>query len=209
MELLESLSWRYATKQMSGRQIDPQITSQILQAIRLAPSSYGLTPYRIINVQDPVVRAELLSACYYQPQVVQCSSLLIFCAKTDISQNTIDEFISSLSEFRGQTPESLSDYRQAIVKSIEPLSQAEKINWAHRQAYIALGFGLVASSCFMVDSTPMEGFSAQKVDEILNLSQKNLTSSCILALGYRNSETDYLVNLPKFRFPEDELFINI
>jgi len=63
------------------------------------------------------------------------------------------------------------------------------------------------SSDFSVDSTPIEGFNPQMVDEALDLSSRNLTSSCILALGYRKSEEDYLVSTPKFRFPQKELFV--
>ncbi|NBP57285.1 NAD(P)H-dependent oxidoreductase [bacterium] len=209
MQLLESLRWRYATKQMNGQQIQPEILSQILEAVKLAPSSYGLTPYKIIHIQDPEIKAGLSPSCYSQPQIIQCSSLLVFCAKTNLSQDTVDDFIQSLSQFRGQTLDSLERYRSAVLQTIQSLTPEGRIEWAHRQAYIALGFGLVAAASLGVDSTPMEGFSRQSVDQVLGLESKNLTSSCILTLGYRETGSDYLVGLPKFRFPDDELFINL
>jgi nitroreductase/dihydropteridine reductase len=209
MELLESLRWRYATKKMNGQKIDSETTDKILEAVRLAPSSYGLTPYQILHIQDSEMKSKLLPACYGQSQITDCSSLLVFCAKTDIDDNTVDHFIRSLSSFRGVELESLSGYRQAVSGAINGMPKEARVNWAHRQCYIALGFGLVASSQMGVDSTPMEGFNPQMVDEVLGLSSRNLTSSCILTLGYRHTEGDYLVSSPKFRFPEEELFVTI
>lgn len=209
MELLESLRWRYATKKMNGQKIDPETTDKILEAVRLAPSSYGLTPYQILHIQDSETKSKLLPGCYGQSQITDCSSLLVFCAKTNIDDNTVDHFIRSLSSFREVELESLSGYRQAVSGAINGMSKEARVNWAHRQCYIALGFGLVASSQMGVDSTPMEGFNPQMVDQALDLSSRNLTSSCILALGYRKPEEDYLVSAPKFRFPQEELFVTI
>lgn len=209
MELLESLRWRYATKRMSGQKIDQETTDKILEAIRLAPSSYGLTPYQILHITSDVAREKLLPACYSQPQITESSSVLVFCAKTNIDDEAVDNFMRSLSEFRGVSLDSLSDYRGAVSGAVNRMTQEARINWAHRQCYIALGFGLVASAQLGVDSTPMEGFNPQMVDQVLDLSSRNLTSSCILAVGQRHPEGDYLVSAPKFRFPHEQLFINL
>jgi len=174
MELLESLRWRYATKRMSGQKIDQETTDKILEAIRLAPSSYGLTPYQIIHITSDEAREKLLPACYSQPQITESSSVLVFCAKTNIDDVAVDNFMSSLSEFRGVSLDSLSDYRGAVSGAVNRMTQEARINWAHRQCYIALGFGLVASAQLGVDSTPMEGFNPQMVDEVLDLSSKKL-----------------------------------
>ncbi len=56
-----------------------------------------------------------------------------------------------------------------------------------------------------VDSTPMEGFDNGILDKILGLREKNLRSTVLLPLGYRDAEKDWLVNLVKVRKPMDEL----
>ena len=59
MELLESLQWRYATKKMNGEKIPQDKLDRILEATRLAPSSYGLTPYQIIVVENQELKEKL------------------------------------------------------------------------------------------------------------------------------------------------------
>ena len=58
MELLKSLEWRYATKKMNGEKVPQDKLERILEATRLAPSSYGLTPYHVIVVEDQKLKEE-------------------------------------------------------------------------------------------------------------------------------------------------------
>lgn len=50
----------------------------------------------------------------------------------------------------------------------------------------------------------MEGFNPDALDELLELKRKGLRSTAILVLGYRNSESDWLVKLKKVRRPLNE-----
>ena len=83
-----------------------------------------------------------------------------------------------------------------------------EVNFQHaaRQAYIGLGTALLAAAELGVDSTPMEGFDPDALDEILDLRSRGLRSVVILPLGYREADNDWLVNLQKVRRPR-ELFI--
>jgi nitroreductase len=80
---------------------------------------------------------------------------------------------------------------------------------AAKQAYIALGIGLVAAAEQKVDATPMEGFDSEALDVMLGLADKGLKSQAILALGYRDEANDWLVNMKKVRTPADEFFIKL
>jgi nitroreductase len=51
----------------------------------------------------------------------------------------------------------------------------------------------------------MEGFDKEALDEILGLEAQGLHSVVMLALGYRDEKTDYLVNAAKVRKPINEL----
>jgi len=55
MSLLEDLQWRYATKKMNGAIIPQEKLDYILEATRLAPSSSGLQPYKVIVISDPAL----------------------------------------------------------------------------------------------------------------------------------------------------------
>ena len=60
-----------------------------------------------------------------------------------------------------------------------------------------------------VDSTPMEGFDDEALDDLLNLRELKLRSVTMLPLGYRDAENDWLVDLKKVRHPKKEFLIEI
>jgi nitroreductase len=68
---------------------------------------------------------------------------------------------------------------------------------------------MIAAATEGVDATPMEGFNADALDQLLDLPAKNLHSTSILVLGYRDAEKDYLANAPKVRRSSEELFIEM
>ena len=103
----------------------------------------------------------------------------------------------------------MNEYKDAIMGTLSKMDSQTRISWAQRQAYIGLGFGLVGAAVEDIDSTPMEGFKPNEVDEILGLNSQNLASTCILALGYRDESNDYLVHQPKFRFSSTDFFKQI
>jgi len=53
----------------------------------------------------------------------------------------------------------------------------------------------------------MEGFDAQQVNEILGLT--DYSAVAIAAVGYRDSENDWLAPLPKVRMPHEEIVQHI
>lgn len=207
MSLIKSLEWRYATKAMNGNKIPQDKMDNILRAIQLAPSSYGLTPYSIIVVESDELKEKLTPACYGQSQVKNSSAVIVFATKNTIDSNTVQEYMNEIAEQRGVTVDSLEQFAGYINGAIQNLTDEQKQIWASKQTYIALGFGLVAAANEEVDATPMEGFVPSQVDEVLGLKEMGLNSSVILTLGYRDETSDYLVSVPKVRRTQDKLFI--
>jgi nitroreductase/dihydropteridine reductase len=207
MELLESLQWRYATKKMNGEKIPQDKLERILQATKLAPSSYGLTPYKVIVVESEELKEGLKGAAYGQTQLTDSSQVLVFATWDNITEGSVDYFIETVANERGITTDLLQEYSGMIKGTLKSMDDEQKITWAQKQAYIGLGFALVAAATEGVDSTPMEGFNPQMVDEVLNLGELGLKSVALLPLGYRDSENDYLVNLKKVRWDDKDFFI--
>ena len=85
MKLIDALQWRYATKKMNGQKVPADKLNTILEATRLAPSSFGLTPYRIILVEDEATKKLMSPHCYNQPQIVESGAILVFANKTEIN----------------------------------------------------------------------------------------------------------------------------
>lgn len=207
MELLKSLEWRYATKKMNGNKIPQDKLERILEATRLAPSSYGLTPYNVIVVEDQKLKEELQGACYGQTQLSDSSAVLVFATWDDATESAVDIYIKETARQRGISEDMLGEFSGMIKSSLSNMTQEQKISWAQRQAYIGLGFALVAAATEEVDSTPMEGFNPVAVDRILGLQELGLMSVVVLPLGYRDSENDYLSSLKKVRWDSQFFFI--
>ncbi|MEG0189243.1 MAG: NAD(P)H-dependent oxidoreductase, partial [Algoriella sp.] len=58
-----------------------------------------------------------------------------------------------------------------------------------------------------IDSTPVEGFSSQVFDEVLDLPAKGLKSTVIMYLGYSDTSKDWLSSMKKVRIPMNEFAI--
>jgi len=206
MELLESLEWRYATKKMNGFKIPQDKLERILQATKLAPSSYGLTPYQVIVIEDQELKEQLVPACYGQTQLKDSSAVLVFAVWDTINEESVDKYINDTATQRNIPVEGLNDFKNMMIGTINNMSEEQKTTWAQKQTYIGLGFSLVASALEGIDSTPMEGFIPEQVDEILGLDELGLKSTLLLPLGYRD-ESDYLSSMKKIRRDDDNFFI--
>jgi nitroreductase len=207
MKLLESLEWRYATKKMNGEKIPQDKLDRILEATRLAPSSYGLTPYQVIVVEDQELKEKLVPACYGQTQLKDSSAVLVFAVWDTINHIAVGNYMNDIVQQRGGTVDMLDDFKNMLNGTLGMMTEEQKITWAKKQTYIGLGFSLVASAVEEVDSTPMEGFVPTQVDEILGLNEMGLKSSVILTLGYRDTDNDLLSTAKKVRRYDTNFFI--
>ncbi|MEP3968092.1 MAG: nitroreductase family protein, partial [Nonlabens sp.] len=140
-----------------------------------------------------------------QSVVTDCSHLLVFAAWDKYTEDRINYMFDLVNEKRGFKNEGWENYRQQLL-SIYP-QQADEVSFNHaaKQAYIAFTHAMIAAAFEEVDATPMEGFDADAVDEILRLREKGLRSTVLLPIGYRNESEDWLVNLEKVRRSTEEL----
>jgi nitroreductase len=207
MSLLDSLKWRYAVKRMNGNKIPEATMNTILEATKLAPSSFGLTPYNIIVVEDEETRKKLQPHFYNQPQVGESSALVIFATWNSITDKEVAQFMQEIADERGVPVESLNDFASYINGSIKNLTAEQLQIWAAKQTYIALGFALIAAATEEIDATPMEGFKPDAVDEALGLKELGLHSAVAVTLGYRDAANDYLSGAKKVRRASEKLII--
>ena len=115
---------------------------------------------------------------------------------------------SSEKEIRNTPENILKPYRDQLKGIFENKSTIEKQKSAINQAYIALGNLMTVCALEKIDACPMEGFNAQKYDEILDLRNRNLKSVLLLPVGFR-AEDDFMSTLKKVRKPITETIINL
>lgn len=205
MELLDKLKWRYAAKAMNGQKVSEDKIDIILEAASLAPTSSGLQPFEIMVVTNQEIKEKIRVIGWNQSVITDCSHLLVFAAWDTYTAERINKMFDLTNEARGFKNEGWENYRQMLLNSY-PQKDAE-VNFQHaaRQAYIAFSQAIAAAAFEGVDSTPIEGFDPDALDEILNLREKGLRSCVILPLGYRDADKDWLVNLTKVRKSREDL----
>jgi nitroreductase / dihydropteridine reductase len=208
MNFIEQLNWRYATKRMISDKIVPQEKiDEIVEAIRLSASSFGLQPYNLLVIQDKELLEKIKPIAYNQPQITEASALLVFAVWDEITTERIDDFFNNIATQRGIPVEALAGYRSVVEGKTNAMTHAEAFNWMARQAYIGLGTGLAAAAIAEVDSTPMEGVDTVALDEILDLKNKGLKSVMVLTLGYRDEANDPLAHAKKVRKSKEDFLV--
>lgn len=183
---LNNLEWRRAVKHFEEGEVDIE---PIVKAMVNAPSSFGIQPYKILAVQNKELKEKLRAVSYNQAQVTECHTLFVLCARNDLKERAL--------EYIDQTKATaIVDMLMNFIEHIQ-----NKTEWAARQAYIALGFGLAAAAELQIASCPMEGFNASQISKILDLPS-SLVPVVYLAVGKEASED---AAYPRFRFSESDL----
>ena len=90
MELIKQLNWRYATKRMNGTAVPAEKVNLIKEAIRLAPTSFGLQAFQVIEIEDKALRERIFNEACQQPQIKEGSNVLVFAANKKVTAEMVD-----------------------------------------------------------------------------------------------------------------------
>jgi nitroreductase len=203
----EALMWRAAIKEYNKEALlSDEEVSMLMDAVRMAPSSYGLQPYKLIVVKSTEMRERLKAVSYNQSQVTDASHFVVFASKVNENENDVAEFVQRIIAVRGVTEESLSGYAGMMNGALGHMNDDAKRAWAGKQAYLGLGVLLTAAALAEIDASPMEGFDAGAYDEILDLKKDGYTTAVICALG-RRVEGEKYAQMPKVRKSQEEFVV--
>lgn len=206
---IQDANWRYATKKFdSTKKVPDSDLNTLKEAIRLSASSYGLQPYKVLIIENPETRALLQPASWGQTQIVDASQVIVFATETNFNDEHIDKYVTNLTTTRGIPAESIKGYADFMKMKINELTEDQKNVWTAKQAYLALGNLLNAAAELKIDVTPMEGFEAEKYNEILQLENLGLQAVVVATIGYRHQD-DATQHYAKVRKSNEELFINL
>jgi len=139
MDFIQDLNWRYATKEFDNtKKISQEDFGKLKEAVRLAPSSYGLQPYEVLIIEDESTKVKLVEHSYNQKQVLDCDKLFVFCFYKEISADHVNAYIQNISDIRKLPLENLNDFRNTIQGSISGRTTEQLNIWAAKQCYIAM-----------------------------------------------------------------------
>ncbi|HVU34693.1 MAG TPA: NAD(P)H-dependent oxidoreductase [Opitutaceae bacterium] len=209
-QLLDALTWRYATRKFDpARKIPAAEWNALEQALVLSPSSIGLQPWRFIVITDPAVREQLMPAAWHQVQVVEASHFVVFAVRRNLGEAHVDRHIARMAEIRGVTIESLAKFRKMTVGNLEQARAEGRLDtWQTHQVYIALGQFMASAAVMGIDTCPMEGFEPEKFDAILGLTGSEFATVVACAAGYRMPD-DRFAAMKKVRFKTEDVIVRI
>lgn len=207
--LVSQLKWRYATKKFDASRKIPLATwSALEQSFVLAPSSYGLQPWKFVVISDPAVKAKLPAISWNQTQPADCSHFVVFAGRRGFGAGDVERFIARSAQVRGVTVESLSGYRDMMLGTASRLSPEQANAWCDRQSYIALGFLMASAAALGVDACPMEGIVGPEYDKLLGLDKLGYAALVGCALGYRAADDKYAA-APKVRYSTEDVIVRV
>lgn len=215
-ELIEALNNRYAVKKFEKRNLSETEKSELEDTVKsilqLTPTSCWLQAYKFINVKNTELREQLKKYSWDQSQITDSDILIVFAVPTNFDRKFIEKHTENLQKIRWITDEKKASVTDFIVSSTIENWKSIWLNnfeaWLTCQAYIALWNLITWLAVLWIDACPIEWFSNEKYDELLNLKEKNLSSKVILAIWKRWAEDKYQ-NEKKVRFPKEELFIDL
>jgi len=196
----EIVTQRYATKKFDGRILPQEKVEELLDDIRLSASSFGLQPWKIKVVTDPATKALLSPIAWNQAQITTCSHLLIFCADTNI--NKLIDLYEEAKIKDGATKEGIAGYIEMMRGFDKKMTPEQKLTWAQKQCYIALGNALNGAKALGFDSCPMEGFDSAGFAKALKLPA-NLVPTVLCPIGYASPDDK---SYSKIRFSKEQVF---
>lgn len=208
MSLLEDLNWRHAVKAYDPtKKVSEENIQKIIEAARLAPTSSGLQPFKILVIKDQNIKNQLADSALNPDCMRECSHVLIFAGWDRYTAERIDKVYDFTTDERGLPRGRFSSYTDKL-KSIY-LAQSADENFAHiaRQTYIALGMALAQAAELKIDTTPVEGFRNKAVDEVLELNKLGLKSVSLMYVGYADQERDWLNQMKKVRTPIEDFVV--
>ncbi len=203
-QLRQQLHWRYATKKFDPtKKIPDDVWQTLIESLVLAPSSFGLQPWKFLVVTNPDIRQTLVEHSWGQTQVADASHLVVLTIKKGVNAADVERYMHNISDVRHVPVENLQGFANVINGFLsKPPYPLDLDEWSKRQLYIALGQFMTSAALLGIDTCPMEGFNPPKYDEVLGLTGSDYTSVVVCPAGYR-ADDDKNAALPKVRYPVD------
>ncbi len=217
MDVLNATQMRYTTKAYdASKKIPDHHFQRLLEILRLTPSSVNIQPWHFLiadNIEAKTRIAKGLTGryAYNAPKVLDASHSIIFCTRTDVTQEHLEQLLKQddlNGRFKDEKAKEAQGQTRAGYVEYYRNEQQNLYGWMENQTFIALGQLLLAAGLEGVDATPMGGFDEEIISQEFELAEKGLRPSVIVSLGYR-SESDFNAQLPKSRLDDAVIFTTL
>jgi len=161
--ILDTMLARRATKRFDGtHRIPDETLAAILHAARTAPTAFNIQNWRFLVVRDLAVRAEIKAVAWNQPQIEECSALIVLCAD-------MHAYAKNPGRYWKDAPEAMREKYVGMITQFYENNPAMQRDEAFRSAGMAAYALMMAATAHGYDTCPMDGFDFEQVAEIIRL----------------------------------------
>lgn len=176
--LNDAIQARYACHEfITGKPVPTDELALVLEAGRLAPSAFGLEPWRFIAVTGEPERAAIARACQDQPAATTAAALIAIVALVAALEPDSEYVQARLAaEARGQDAEPIHSAYRALYRN------GSMMEWAQGQCNFAAAHMLLQAAHMGLGSCPIGGYDASALAAALALPPGEVPA-LIIALG--------------------------
>lgn len=178
-ELLSSLKDRFSCRQYANEPVADDELELVLEAGRIAPSAFGMEPWRFVVVKSPTAKQKIADACYGQPAATSAPVMIALVARIGaLAPGSAFAEARLKAEAGGKPPsEELREAYRWFYAQIEPR------NWAVGQCNFAAAQMMVQATALGLATCPMGGFDNKALARALGLDHREMPA-LVLALGH-------------------------
>ena len=171
-DILACANFRHACKAYDpARRISEDDFQTLLQAALLAPSSFGLEPWRLLVIERPALRQHIAEHAWGAgAKATDCSHVVAFIVQLEPllspASGEPQRIFRERQRVEGQALEQRCKNFERFAKSDFALVGHPRAfyDWACKQSYIAMANMLTAAAWLGIDSTPIEGFELESMN---------------------------------------------
>ena len=196
MDAIEAIRQRRAVKHFDpNHRFSAEELKSLLDVAIQTPSSFNIQHWRIVNVTDPALRAQLREAAYDQAQVTDASLLFVVCADIKAWEKDPQRYWVNAPK---EAQDILVPWIHPFYNDKEQLQRDE----AMRSVGLMLQTLMIAAKAMGYDSCPMIGFDIDEVGQLIHLpSDYAVGAMLVIGKGIQPA-------WPKPGFiPIDEMFV--
>ena len=209
-EIIELQHQRYATKKFDPtRRISDEDWAALVEVGRLAPSSLGFEPWKMLLLNNEGMKQDLKSMAWGAVSMLDgASHFVIYLARKGVNYETpyIEKLMQEVRH-RSYDPDSAYAHRiKSFQESDAQLNDERSLfDWASKQTYIQMANMMNAAVLMGMDSCPIEGYDKAKVEAYLEekgvLDTSEFGVSVMCAFGYRDEDIK-----PKIRWNTESIY---
>ncbi len=225
--ILDAIVHRRAIKVFDSSPISPCEREQVLDAARLAPSSFNSQPYRFYWIESAATREVAAQLCLGQSPAKTASALIVAVADIGSLDRTAQDHVAWMRQ-AGFSEAKISD-RETKAKigkwlfapgwfgifgaikwvlfrfvnlfkkiGMPPTSRRSLFKWATKNTSLACQNLMIAAEALGLNTCPMEGFYGPGLLKYLGLSPKYQEIVMVIAIGKKSPRH---VDEPQWRRP--------